>query len=133
MKIQELILETIGPHGRREFELLLSGEKPLAWFDEEEFAPHRRKIAQLVHERDWVIVQHIRDGFMRYIVGQPGSEQRAQEFLKVVSSPEYTKYRPLDAGWQQAHRRAGELLGYSNSDIAEYLELARQRATGLKN
>jgi hypothetical protein len=119
--------ETIGPHVGKEFRLMLAGEKPLAWFDVQEFAPHRRRIAELVQNSGWIIHQYLLNGFMRFIVALPGHEADVKEFLEITSSNVYRTYNPTSRLWQQAHRRAGQLLGYSDQDIEEYIENAVER------
>ena len=127
------INEAIGPHVGLEFKLMLAGKKPLAWFDVEEFSTYRRRIADLVQNSGWIIHQYLRNGFTRYIVALPGHENDVKEFLEITSSPEYNTYNPLKPEWQQAHRRVGQLLGYSKEDIEEYIENAQQRSVGKIN
>jgi hypothetical protein len=127
------INESIGPHRGVEFELMLAGEKPLAWLDDEEFSSKRRKIAELVEKSGWIVHQYLRHGSMRYILALPGHENDVKEFLELTSSPEYNSYKPLSLEWQKAHRRVGQLLGYSKEDIDEYIENVRQRNIGKIN
>jgi hypothetical protein len=115
----------IGPHEERELELMLAGTKPMAmfsdglhvsdYFPDADFAPHV-EAGKIIRVEEIIPKPPYQIRYLFFCL--PGEEWRIEEAL-VMS-------RNLCAGTVKDHdvdsARMGELLGYTQTDIATFIE-----------
>jgi hypothetical protein len=121
--------EAIAPHGDswNELNLMKIGEKPAALVGPQEF---EKLYKPVMRKYNWIWT-HITVpnpdsgplvvGFERYIIGQPGEQARIarmQHLILQMNSNLKNGIKP-DADY---HIEMGRLLGYSDTDIAEFLK-----------
>lgn len=133
---REDVRQFVGPHEGREFELMLSGDKPLSMFVETiptEFeAFSEQDFDRLVSQGK--LVKHVsietppapggKTGKVRRVLyALPSEEWRIKALLLVQGL-----YVSLAPGWRpDLERLIGLLLGYSRVDIEKYLDLHKSR------
>jgi predicted nucleotidyltransferase len=123
------ITEAIAPHGDswNELNLMKIGEKPAALVGPQEF---EKLYKPVMRKYNWIWT-HVTVpnpdsgplvvGFERYIIGQPGEQARIarmQHLILQMNSNLKNGIKP-DANY---HIEMGRLLGYSDTDIAEFLK-----------
>ena len=119
----------IGPHEERELELMLSGEKPMAFFScfaddadsipDPAFRPYIADGTLLL--REWEIAMPCASGmppFRHVLLALPGEAWRLDDAYDILSNHEGDPRRHSDEG----HVRMGRLLGYSEEAITAFTE-----------
>jgi hypothetical protein len=121
----------IGPHDGRELDLMLAGEKPMAMFyapideahviPEAAFAPHVRDGVLVQAERHFHIAREAAgDPEIRIVLyALPTEEWRIAAALAIIE-PVWHGDRPPAA---EDDIEMGRLLGYSDAEIAAFLEV----------
>lgn len=124
----------IGPHEGRECHLMLAGEKPMAMFcdvashsdhfPEEEFAPH---VAAGAIRRREELYSGANGGIITRCLffSLPGQERR-MEAAHMIQKEIFTGVR---SGTEADDIRLGRLLGYTEKEIAAYLDHVRHYRT----
>ncbi|MGJ8527690.1 N-acetyltransferase family protein [Maritalea sp.] len=128
----------IGPHTGRELELMLKGEKRLAWFQDmdpiEAFAPHvEAGIICRFEWHDWTKNFYLtqKDHLPTNVIWPepafyflPGEENRVEEFMEIRAD-----YEVDGPGWHlQRERRIGELLDYPEQAIQAFIAQVQLQA-----
>ncbi len=122
----------IGPHAERELDLMLAGEKPLAYFSEPTRSPYELPDADFepyvqsgqIIKRDFVETVKIAgsDEEIRYLYfALPGEEWRIEKAIPLTVFSNW-----VDPDLDQIERDLGKLLGYSEKEISIYLDWRKQ-------
>lgn len=137
MARDEAAPEGVGPHEGRELELMLAGEKPLAMFGdalgspyefpEADFAPY---IADGTFVRREVVYRPQRPGVPgRFIYfARAGEEWRIEAMHRINER----LFAHGEASSPEIERAIGRLLGYSDSQIDQYLAWIGAQGTARK-
>jgi hypothetical protein len=111
----------LGPHEGRELELLLSGEKPIAFFYEgipDEFLPYLE--SGILKSRTKATTTRIPNIQMENIlIYKDVAIEQVDELISVI---ELSLNQPKAGFVPELERRIGQLLGYREEDIEFYLQ-----------
>ena len=114
-------LPMLGPHEGRELELLLSGEKPIAFFYEgipDEFLPYLE--SGILKSRTKTTTTRIPNIQMENILIY--KDVAIEQVDKLISVIELSLNQPKAGFVPELERRIGQLLGYREEDIEFYLQ-----------
>jgi len=118
------LTDDIAPHGtpEQEVELMIAGKKPAALTYEQDFFKHFQTPAEMY---DWVVVKFDppNSSYTKYVVAQPGEEERAKKIVSLVSAVNKNNFKFRDSEQEiKYHKTLGNLLGYKESDINDFIK-----------
>jgi hypothetical protein len=137
MAKEEFAPDGVGPHEGRELELMLAGEKPLAMFGdavgstyevpEIDFAPF---VADGTFVRREVIYYTPAPGLaLRFVYFARAGEEWRIEAMHRIKQRLFVHKESTNL---ETEREIGRLLGYSDTDIDDYLEWVGLKSSGHK-
>jgi hypothetical protein len=116
------INEAIAPHGSPadEFRHMQAGNKPAALVDPSHFKELYKKTADA---NNWPYFQFNIPGvnYRNFVVGLPGQERRIHRIGEIVTDMNINLQKGIKPG-KEYHTELGRLLGYSDSDIKDFLK-----------
>ncbi|MEQ1311283.1 hemin receptor [Acinetobacter sp. XH1639] len=114
-------LPMLGPHESRELELLLSGEKPIAFFYEglpDEFLPYLE--SGILKSRTKTTTTRLPNiQIENILIYKDVAIEQVDELISVI---ELSLNQPKAGFVPELERRIGQLLGYREEDIEFYLQ-----------
>ena len=101
---------------------MIAGKKPAALTYEQDFFKHFQTPAEMY---DWVVVKFDppNSSYTKYVVAQPGEEERAKKIVSLVSAVNKNNFKFRDSEQEiKYHKTLGNLLGYKESDINDFIK-----------
>lgn len=120
------LTEDIAPHGspEQEAQLMIAGKKPAALTYEQDFFKHFQTPAEMY---DWVVLKFDPPNsvYTKYVVAQPGEANRAKQIASLVTAANKINFKFQNKNQEiEYHKTLGNLLGYKDADIEDFIKKA---------